>query len=514
MGVSDATSPDASAGTATRRQIRGSSLLLAGRLLSRGVNFCVQIAIVRYLQKSDFGALAYGLSIVAVGETLVTFGLDRAVTRFVPIYHEQRDYARMGGTLVMVIGSMAALGTLFVLGMFGFELWFGDAVIGDAQTQSLLLLLVFLSPVQAIDTVLVGLFAVFSSPSAIFFRRYVLAPAFKIVVVAALLLGEYDVTFLAAGYVGAGALGAAISVALLLHMLRQQNLTYLLNVRRARVPWKPVLAFTVPLLSSDLMYAVMHLMDTAMLGYFRDTTAVADFRAVQPTAHLNQLVFASFGTLFTPLAARMFARQDRQGINHLYWQTAIWIAVLSFPIFALTFSLAEPVTVLLFGEEYRDSGLILAVLALGYYFNAALGMNGLTLKVYGRVGYVVVLNGITIVVTIVANLILIPLYGAMGAAVGTTATLVVHNILKQAGLRRTGVRLFEPATRRVYAVIGASAIALFALPLILDVPFPVQLSAAVLVSLLVVRLNRRQLDVEDTLPELLRLPFMRQLLGR
>jgi hypothetical protein len=50
---------------AVNRQIRGSSLLLIGRTLSMAVNFAVQVLIVRYLSKTDYGAFAYALSIVA-----------------------------------------------------------------------------------------------------------------------------------------------------------------------------------------------------------------------------------------------------------------------------------------------------------------------------------------------------------------------------------------------------------------------------------------------------------------
>jgi len=53
---------------ATSKQLRGSSLLLAGRLLSKLVNFGVQVAIVRLLSKDDFGVFAYGLALVLAGE--------------------------------------------------------------------------------------------------------------------------------------------------------------------------------------------------------------------------------------------------------------------------------------------------------------------------------------------------------------------------------------------------------------------------------------------------------------
>jgi O-antigen/teichoic acid export membrane protein len=42
---------------------------------------------------------------------------------------------------------------------------------------------------------------------------------------------------------------------------------------------------------------------------------------------LNEIGTGSFATLFMPTAARMFAKDDRVGINHLYWRTAIWMAI-------------------------------------------------------------------------------------------------------------------------------------------------------------------------------------------
>ena len=138
-----------------------------------------------------------------------------------------------------------------------------------------------------------------------------------------------------------------------------------------------------------------------LMGFILGVAVLAGFTGLSLSNRARQVANAhTFFNLgislvflpFTPLAARMFARHDREGINQLYWQTAIWIAVLSFPLFALTFSLADPLTVTLFGERYEGSAVYLSLLALGYYFNAALGFNGLTLKVYGRLRYIVTIN--------------------------------------------------------------------------------------------------------------------------
>jgi O-antigen/teichoic acid export membrane protein len=500
--------------TDTRRQIRGSSLLLVGRFLSRGVTFAVQILIVRYLSKSDYGAFAYALSIVTLGTTVVTFGLDRAITRFVPIYHERGDYNKLFGTIILVMSTLLSLGLALILLFYGLQRFIAQSLISDQQALALLLILIFLAPIDALDTVLNGMFAVFSRPRAIFFRKYVLGPGLKLAVVLLLILGHSGVRFLASGYLAAGALGVVIFSVILFRTLRDQNLFQHFNLRTIAVPWREVLSFTVPLLTSDLVYMVMNSVDAVLLEHFQGTVDVAAFRAVQPAARMNQIVLASFGMLFMPVAARMFARNDREGINNLYWQNAIWIAIMSFPIFAVTFSLAKPTTVLLYGARYQESAIILALLSFGYYFNAALGQNGLTLKVYGKLRYIVTLNISTAVANLAINLLLIPKYGALGAAIGTTFTLVLHNILKQSGLRLgTGIGLFDRRYFRVYVIITLSVLGLLLIQLLTSAPVYISVVLAGLASLLVIRLNRHLLNVQQTFPELLRLPLIRRILG-
>ena len=101
-----------------------------------------------------------------------------------------------------------------------------------------------------------------------------------------------------------------------------------------------------------------------------------------------------------------------------------------------------------------------------------------------------------------------------GRPIGTTLTLVIHNLLKQAGLRLgTGISIFEWQHLRVYLVIvGAtrSSSCQHASP---APPTLVQLVLAGVVSLAVLLLNRSSLQMGETFPELRRLPFSRFFLG-
>src|SRR5438046_5822896 len=131
---------------------------------------------------------------------------------------------------------------------------------------------------------------------------------------------------------------------------------------------------------------------------------------------MRSMFFRSFTLLCIPLSARFFARADYRSLNGLYWQTASWLSVLTFPIFAVTFSLAKPLTMLLYGARYAPSGPVLALLSLASYFNVVLGFNLQTLKVYGRWRYVIHASVVTVLANLVVSTVLIKQYVTIVAA--------------------------------------------------------------------------------------------------
>jgi O-antigen/teichoic acid export membrane protein len=499
----------------TKRLLRGSSLLLVGRVIALGLNFAVQLLIVRYLSLSEYGAFAYALSFVTLGETIVTLGLDRGIGRFLAIYDERRDFERLVGALALVAGTVLSLSLVLILVVVGLQALLDGQLIHDPQASTLLLILILLAPIQAADNLLSGVLAVFASARAIFFRKYVLGPGLRLLVVALLIAGSYEVDFLAIGYVLAGFAGVLLYAAMLWRVLTDQGIRSAVRWRAIRIPAREILSFTIPLLTTDLVYVALNTTDALILGYFWGTTEVAAYRVVQPLVALNQIVYSSFTLLYMPAASRLFARDDKDGVAHLYWRTAIWMAVFSFPIFALTTSLAQPVTVGLYEERYADSAIYLALLSFAAYVNVALGFNGLTLRVFGFVRYAVAINVIAAAISVVLNLLLIPRYGALGAAVATTTSLIAFNLLKQAGLRLgTGISVFDRRYLGVYVTIALAALALAVFQLLVRPSLLLSLAVTAVVSGIVLLATRRTLDVAEQFPEILRLPFARRILGR
>lgn len=495
-------------------QIRGSSLLLVGRVIALGMDFATQVLLVRYLAKSEFGAFALALSMVSLATTVSLLGLERTTSRFAPIYEEQRDYDRMFGTIVLIVGTVVILGFTIVLGAFAFRDVLRDTVVGDEQGMGLLLILILLAPIQALDSLLISLFATFAGARAIFFRRYVLAPALQLGVVLLLVFQHSDVRFVAVGYVLAAGAGVALYSVILVRLLQREGLLAHFRVRGLRLPVRAIFGFSLPLLASDLVFVLRASLIVILLGAFRGTEEVAEYRAVLPIAAQALIVSTSFKYLYTPAVSRLFARGKRQEIHDVYWQSAAWIAMITFPIFAAGFALAKPVVLLLFGERYAEASTVLSVLAVGYYVHASVGFNNLTLRVYARVRYMVAADLATAAISLVASLALLPTFGAMGAAAVTTATLIIQNGLYQVGLHRsTDVRGFDPLYARVYLAALAAGITLLAIQIALEPPLFVGIVLVGIASLALIAVSRDRLRVVETFPELGRFPIARRMFG-
>jgi O-antigen/teichoic acid export membrane protein len=497
--------------SATQQQIRGSALLLVGRLVSLVFNLATQVLIVRLLSKPDYGAFAYAFSVVMGGWTLANFGHNQVLTRFFALYNERRDYRRLFGTIVMEIATvLTVVGVVFAALLLA-QPWLSRTAVGDPRAIDVLLVLVFLAPLEALDRLFEGILAVFSRPRAILVRKYLITPMLRLVVVAVLVLVHAPLIDLAIGYVATGAVGIAIYAALALRLFQRMDLLRLFRVRTLILPFRQVFGFAFPLLSTEFVNLSINIGSVILLGHYSGATEVATYRAIFPAAQLNQLVFLTFAVLFVPLATRMYARNDREGMRSAYWQTAAWIAVLTFPLFVLTCPLARQTTVTLFGGRYESSATVLALLSLGYYVNASLGFNALTLQTYGRLRFVFKVNVSVALLNLGLGFALIPRYGAVGAAAANASTLVLQNLLNQLGLGRgIGIPIFEWSYVRMYATLAGCAGGLAAIVYLLSPPLLVSVALAGVAVTVVVAFNRKRLEVESLFPELLRIGILRR----
>jgi O-antigen/teichoic acid export membrane protein len=497
----------------SKAQMRGSALLLIGRLLGMGLGLVIQLLLVRVLTKDDFGSFAWALSIVTLVQSVIPLGLDRIDSRFLAKYDEEGDDRKLVGVLVTEGLVVIGLGSLVFVAVLIWHSRLSPGIAPSETAANLLVLMVLLAPLGALDAMVMNTFATFARARAVFVRRYLLEPGLRLTAIVGVYLLGAGVYGLTVGYVLASLLGVSIYAVMVVQLL--SRIGVLAELRgRVTLPVRAMVREGFPLMTSSLVYVVVMALPTFVLGAVGTSADVASLRAVMPIAQLSMAASGAFWVLFPPMITRQWQRGDMHGVRLTYWRTALWVALVSYPALVLSVSFASPVTTTLLGQQYAASAPLLAITAFGFWFQSATGFSAILMATAGRLRFIFFANLATLAIGIASAFLLIPRYGAWGAAVSMTLSLVLGNALRQVGLKGLAPGVVERWMVGPYAAMVAGVVATALLQRWLGVGFllALLLSAVVSVGVLVVTLP--YLDVAHTFPELLRIPVAGGILRR
>jgi O-antigen/teichoic acid export membrane protein len=154
---------------------------------------------------------------------------------------------------------------------------------------------------------------------------------------------------------------------------------------------------------------------------------------------------------------------------HLYQLVVRWIMTIAIPLFLLIIVFPTKV-MLLFGPQYQEGHMILAILTTAVLIQSFIGPGGPTLTMTGfpKINF---MNSIAVlIINLVFNIILIPAYAGFGAAIATLIsmsflgflrTIEVWYILK---LQPVSVRLFKPVMAGIVTWILLTQIKFIIMP--------------------------------------------------
>lgn len=497
----------------SKAQMRGSALLLIGRLLGMGLGLVIQLLLVRILTKDDFGSFAWALSIVTLVQSVIPLGLDRVDSRFLAKYDEEGDDRKVAGVLVtegLVVVGLGAVVALAVL------LWHSRLSPGIAPSETaanLLVLMVLLAPLAALDAMVMNTFATFARARAVFVRRYLLEPGLRLTAIVGVYLLGAGVYGLTVGYVLASLLGFSIYAVMVVRLLSRLGVLAELH-GRVTLPVRAMLREGFPLLSSSLVYVVVMALPTFVLGAVGTSADVATLRAVMPIAQLSMAAAGAFWVLFPPMITRLWQRGDMLAVRLTYWRTALWVAVVSYPALVLGTSFSAPVTTTLLGQQYAASAPLLAITGFGFWLQAASGFSAILMATAGRLRFVFFANIATLVIGVASAFLLIPRYGPWGAAISMSLSLVLGNVLRQLGMRGLAPGVLERWMVGPYSAMAAGVGVTALLQHWLGVGFVLALLISAVSTLGVLVVTLPYLDLADTFPELLRMPLVGGVLRR
>ena len=190
-----------------------------------------------------------------------------------------------------------------------------------------------------------------------------------------------------------------------------------------------LLKFSYPLMFVTILQTLMHWMDILMLGYFTNPLTVGLYHPAARTAGLLQALLLSILSIFAPLAGQFHSQGDKVIVSNTYQLVNRWLLIFAIPISAVFILFPEKV-LLLFGSQYLESSQVLVLLTIATFTQAILGAAGPTLSMSGHTKLVLFNSIGTFILNFGLNIWLIPIYGILGAAIATLASLTIIGLIR------------------------------------------------------------------------------------
>ena len=139
---------------------------------------------------------------------------------------------------------------------------------------------------------------------------------------------------------------------------------------------------------------------------------------------------------YLPVATRLAVRSAIGEARELYESSTKWAFLFTLPVLLYFIIDAEFVVTFLFGTAYGESADVLRVLLVGIAIQSFLGPNAATLIAFGYLRTQFVASILAGLVAVALCLLLVPKYGALGAAVGAAGAHWVSGVTISVGLFR------------------------------------------------------------------------------
>jgi O-antigen/teichoic acid export membrane protein len=184
------------------------------------------------------------------------------------------------------------------------------------------------------------------------------------------------------------------------------------------------------------LHAINSQVDLLMIGALGTIDQVGLYRVAVQGAALVVFTLHTVNLTVAPHIAQLHSANEIERLQKLVTSSARLALFGALPVAFIMVFFGKPVLQLIFGVDYVVGHAALAILTIGQLFNAAMGSVGLLLNMTGHERDTAKAVAVAVAINIPMNLVLIPVLGINGAALATSASLLVWNILLWRAVKR------------------------------------------------------------------------------
>jgi O-antigen/teichoic acid export membrane protein len=444
---------------------RHSIVYSAGNLGARLISFLFLPLYTRYLSPADYGMLEIVTLTSALATLVLGCGMSTAVTRFYPVFagDDQKRVVSTAAIFLPVFSALAGLGLMLAAPPLGRLIFGNSAYVG---LLVLALANVFLESSGIVPWV--------------YLRILDRSGLFVTLSLTQLLLGaSLNVVLLV--WAGLGTRGVLYSLLITNAVVNLSLLGYTLRRVGVRFSWSQLttmLRFGGPFVPSNLVMWVLNMGDRFLLNRLSTPQQVGLYSLGYKLGGLVSDGFSS--PFYSAWMPRMFVIAEREAAEILYARIFTYFLLVEV-VLTLALSLfAHEIVAVMAASSFMPAATVVPLVALGYLFYSSFNFCATGLFVRDRTSWLPIIYGAAAGVNIVGNLLLIPWFGMLAAAINTAvAFALLPPLAILLGRQRYPIPFeYGRIAKLVGAAAGAYAIAM-ALP-DLGVVATIVLKAAVL----------------------------------
>jgi O-antigen/teichoic acid export membrane protein len=192
-----------------------------------------------------------------------------------------------------------------------------------------------------------------------------------------------------------------------------------------------ILRASYPMALSAISYFLMQSTDVLFISAYDTFESVAYYSIAVKLATVTALALISVNIVIAPKIASIYNDKNFYQLKLILKKATRMNVVISLPIIIILLFFSEYV-LSTFGSNYILAKNALWILLIAQFFNSITGPSALYLNMTGRQKKLNVILVISLLINVVLNIILVPDFGMLGAAISTTTSFVISKILASA----------------------------------------------------------------------------------
>ena len=168
-------------------------------------------------------------------------------------------------------------------------------------------------------------------------------------------------------------------------------------------------------------------LDIAMLSVIQGTKDIGIYSAASRISEIMIFCLASTNAFVVPMISRFNSQRKNIELEKFIKIVTRSIAILSVPLLILLIFFGKKI-LLFFGEEFISGYVILNILIIGQSSSLIAGPVGPLLMMTGNQNEAIKHITMSALINIILNILLIPKWGALGAAISTSTSLIILNL--------------------------------------------------------------------------------------